>query len=304
MARSADPDRQATRAIKACSAIGTPRHGNRDDGKIHGLGTQRQYEQIFRTAATWFNERYNVQLYHLTTEQAQTYLQERSVDIGQKQLNNEHRALQMYLRIARKDEALSIERARSEVPIIEKSRAYTDDQIRLVCSRQTDRLSLSTRVADTAGLRAAELYTLRRLDERAPSVHRSWSGDTYQGRDDWQRYSVVGKGGLVREVRLPSQLSQELEATRLAEPKRITDRGIHIQAQYDVIGGKSFSNLFSRTAQKAMGWSEGAHGLRHSYAQRRMATLQVSAKSYQHALGIVSQELGHFRPDITEVYLR
>jgi len=105
-------------------------------------------------------------------------------------------------------------------------------------------------------------------------------------------------------VRLPSELSQELEATRLAEPKRITDRGIHIQAQYDVIGGKSFSNLFSRTAQKAMGWSEGAHGLRHSYAQRRMATLQVSAKSYQHALGIVSQELGHFRPDITEVYLR
>lgn len=304
MARSADPDRQATRAIKACSAIGTPRHGNRDDGKIHGLGTERQYHQIFRTAATWLNDRYNVQLYRVSTEQVHTYLQERSIDIGQKQLNNEHRALQMYLRNERKDSNISIERVRSEVPVIEKARAYTDGQVQLVCSRQTDRLALSTRVADTAGLRAAELYTIRRLNERAPSSHRSWSRDTYRGREDWQRYTVVGKGGLVREVRLPAALSQELEATRLAESKMVTDRGIRIEARYDVIGGKSFSNLFSRSAKKAMGWSEGAHGLRHSYAQRRMAELQISANSQQHALGIVSQELGHFRPEITEVYLR
>ena len=74
MARSADPDKQATRAVRALSAIGKPRHGNRHDGKIHGLGTARQYTQIFRTAATWFNERFGVQLFHVSTDQARTYL--------------------------------------------------------------------------------------------------------------------------------------------------------------------------------------------------------------------------------------
>ncbi len=296
--------KQATRAVRALSAIGKPRHGHRNDGKIHGLGTARQYTQIFRTAATWFNERFGVQLFHVSADQAKHYLEERSTDIGQKQLNNEHRALELYLRDARQDSSLSIDRVHSEVPRIERSRAYTDDQIQLISSHQSPRLSLSTRLADAAGLRAAELHTLRRLEERSPSGHRSWSRESYRGREDWSRYTVVGKGGLVREVRLPSTLASELEATRLPAPKTITDRGIRIQTQYDVMGGKTFSNLFSRTTQKALGWSEGAHGLRHSYAQRRMDELQGCGQSYPQALGIVSQELGHFRPDITEVYLR
>ena len=75
MARSADPDRQATRAVRAISAFGQSRHGNRDDGKVHGLGTARQYTQIFRTAATWFNERHGVQLFHVSTDQAKQYLE-------------------------------------------------------------------------------------------------------------------------------------------------------------------------------------------------------------------------------------
>ncbi|MDF5425801.1 site-specific integrase, partial [Vibrio parahaemolyticus] len=50
-------------------------------------------------------------------------------------------------------------------------------------------------------------------------------------------------------------------------------------------------------------WSTGAHGLRHSYAQERMSELQKNM-TYEKALEVVSQEMGHFRPDITEVYLR
>ena len=33
-------------------------------------------------------------------------------------------------------------------------------------------------------------------------------------------------------------------------------------------------------------------------------TLQGLGYRYENALAVVSQELGHFRPDITEVYLR
>jgi hypothetical protein len=45
------------------------------------------------------------------------------------------------------------------------------------------------------------------------------------------------------------------------------------------------------------------HGLRHSFAQNRMRTLVRLGYCYDTALEIVSQEMGHFRPDITIVYL-
>ncbi|MFT7318300.1 MAG: hypothetical protein ACI8WF_002750, partial [Pseudoalteromonas distincta] len=43
---------------------------------------------------------------------------------------------------------------------------------------------------------------------------------------------------------------------------------------------------------------------RHSYAQERMIELNALGFKYKTALETVSQEMGHFRPEITEVYLR
>ncbi|MDP4105111.1 MAG: site-specific integrase, partial [Bacillota bacterium] len=83
-----------------------------------------------------------------------------------------------------------------------------------------------------------------------------------------------------------------------------SDRGIRYQQHYDLGGGKGWSNSFSAASHRQLGWSHGAHGLRHSYAQQRMAELQRLGFFYDQALGLVSQTLGHFRPDITEVYLR
>lgn len=49
---------------------------------------------------------------------------------------------------------------------------------------------------------------------------------------------------------------------------------------------------------------DGTHGLRHSYAQERITELQEAGKVYNEAREIVSQELGHFRADVVETYLR
>lgn len=73
---------------------------------------------------------------------------------------------------------------------------------------------------------------------------------------------------------------------------------------YEIAGGKNWSNSFSAASKRELGWSHGAHGLRHSYAQNRMDELQQQGFLYQEALEIVSQEMGHFRASITEVYLR
>jgi integrase len=117
-------------------------------------------------------------------------------------------------------------------------------------------------------------------------------------------YTVKGKGGLIREVALDKNLSDTLEKYRLDSPRNVTDRGIFIEQYYDLGGGKKWSDSFSKAAQRELGWSSGAHGVRHTFAQARMLKLQSIGYGYEQALGIVSQEMGHFRPSITEVYLR
>ncbi len=86
---------------------------------------------------------------------------------------------------------------------------------------------------------------------------------------------------------------------------KIKDRNIFYQCHYAIGGGKEWSNSFSAASKRVLGWSHGAHGMRHAYAQNRMDELQQRGFFYEKALEIVSQELGHFRPGIiTECYLR
>ena len=133
-------------------------------------------------------------------------------------------------------------------------------------------------------------------------IHRTGHGIGAEAHED--PYTVEGKGGLVREVLIPRELAERLEARRLEAPQRITDRGIHYTPHYDLGAGKAWSQSFTTASERALGWSTGAHGLRHSYVQERMNELQERSMTYRAALSTVSQELGHFREDITEVYLR
>jgi integrase len=145
---------------------------------------------------------------------------------------------------------------------------------------------------------------LWRQTEKPASRHRSWSPIRFQGRRDQIRYTVVGKGGLVREVALPRTLAEQLEARRLPAPTRVTDRQVYYRQCYDVGGGKGWSESFRAASYRELEWSTGARGLRHSYAQERMEELQNQGIDYHTALEVVSQEMGHFRPHIMEVYLR
>ena len=90
-------------------------------------------------------------------------------------------------------------------------------------------------------------------------------------------------------------------------PHRLTDRRAFDIAQAMLEGFDRHYTLFRATsaaAKRVLGWSEGAHGLRHSYAQERLQELQRQGLRWEYALETVSQEMGHFRPQITEVYLR
>ncbi len=73
----------------------------------------------------------------------------------------------------------------------------------------------------------------------------------------------MARGAVNDRARLPAlcHVARRLESGRV-----VTDRGITYRQHYDIGGGNAWSKSFSETSSRALGWSHGAHGLRHSYA--------------------------------------
>jgi integrase len=294
--------KQAAYVVQQVLALGTARHAHGHDGQIHSIGTARAYQQVLSQAAQWLKTNGHMEgLHRMTPTLADAYLQERAEYVRQPALDLDRQALQTLPSMA------SLARVHSQLgrsALATGGRAYTPAQVQLITAAQTPRHALATQLAHAAGLRAHELFTLRPVAEQPASRHRLWSVTRFTGRADTVRYTVVGKGGLIREIAMPRPLAMQLEARRLPEPIPIVDRQVYYTQYYAVGGGKGWSASFRAASLRALEWSTGAHGLRHSYAQERMAELQHRGIDYPEALEVVSQEMGHFRSDITEVYLR
>lgn len=292
---------QANRAIRRSLALGKASHNSKNSGKIHSVVTAKTYQASLKLLAEWDKVNGGKGLTLLDTSRAEAYLLERAEYVTQKTLDKDRQALQILPNVDKPD------RIKSQVinsGLSTQSRAYDIAQVEHLFNHQQEHNALATEISYEAGLRAHELYTIRPLSEQAISTHRQFSNERFEGRPSTVAYTVIGKGGLIREVRLSTELSQRLESLRLPMPRNVTDRGIRYQQQYNIGAGKAWSQSFSSASSREFGWSNGAHGLRHSYAQDRMKEIQALGHTYQSALEIVSQEMGHFRADITEVYLR
>ncbi len=299
MARFSGPEKQALRVIKAIQ----------QSGALKSTRTGDNYKnRLLQVAKSDYLKKHKIRLHDLSPAQAIEYLEIRGQDVGQKTLDMERQAIQSMLRHVTQQlkpkETLKV--IHSEKEQVLTSRAYTPKQIKLIQQAQRQKNALSTKIAYAAGLRAHELLTLRPAKEQAADTHRDKekSAHKFKGREG-QPYTVKGKGGLTREIIIPNHLAQQLEATRLEKPQAYTDRTVHYTQYYNINGGNRWSRSFTRASNKQLTWSEGAHGVRHRYAQERMIELQVNYKiNREEALKAVSQEMGHFRPGITEVYLR
>lgn len=273
--------------------------GTRGTGKIHSIATFEKYAQALQQAGDWARREYGIKrLKEITPERAQTYLEYRAAQgIGQKQLNADRTALEY---LTGRDTLERITRLQERTL---SGRAYTHEQVAIIARHQDASNALATQIAYEAGLRGHELLTLRRAGEDRPAAHRHWNAHRFAGREG-ERYVVTGKGGLRREVLISRETAQALEARRLETPRPVTDRGIHYRQHYDLNGGLRWARSFSAASQRALGWSTGAHGVRHAYAQQRMEELARQGLNYSAARDVLSQELGHFRGDIVETYLR
>ncbi len=267
---------------------------------IQSVGTVRNYEQALSQFGTYLASQ-GLHIKDIGEKEALSYLEQRAEEVGQKTLDLDRQAIQAALMHTGAIEG-RLPVIKSEHRQVLESRAYASQQVKMIADRQTEKHALATEIAHAAGLRAHELITLAPATER-PADERPSLASKFDGRDG-VIYTVEGKGGLCREVMLPKDLADRLEDRRLDEPKQVTDRGVHYEQRYDIGAGKQFTDSFSKASDRALDWSTGAHGLRHSYAQERMDELQSRGYDRDTALETVSQEMGHFRPDITEVYLR
>ena len=309
MAKFAKPATQAASVMKQLQG-----------SHLKSVGTVRNYETRLKQITAYLQEHRLGSLRDMTPASALDYLRKRATEVGQKTLDMERQALQSMMQHVThqlspgktleviKSSALRSKSGKPGKPSLgrrlsEESRLYSRDQVALIATRQSTHNALATEIAHAAGLRAHELLTLRRIHQQVPDERPAHSLKFVGIREETIGYTVYGKGGLTREVRIPIPLARRLEAIRLAEPIRVTDRGIHYQQYYQLGGGQPWSKSFGAASKAALGWSKGAHGLRHCYAQARLKTVQRHL-TLEEAKRVVSQELGHFRPEITETYLR
>lgn len=300
MSRFRSADSQALHCVLKASAIGASKPAA-GATRIHSLGTRRTYRVSVRIFFRWVLAlRVGTDMQSIAPELGREWLLERSTVVEQKCLDNDRQALNVVLGF---DLPRVTSSYKGERQLAKQARAYTAAQVELIIAHQSPRNGFSTRLAEAAGLRAHELFTLRPASECPKTLDRDWSGNRFLGLSG-ALFTVTGKGGLTREVLLPAALAEQLEAWRRPKPVTVVDRGISYLNFYEVAGGNAWSKSFSDASQRALGYSHGAHGLRHSYVQRRKDQLQQAGLSEEQALLVDSQEVGHFRPDITQVYLR
>ena len=105
------------------------------------------------------------------------------------------------------------------------------------------------------------------------------------------RVEIKGKGGKIREIKIPEKIYAELKTSIEKNGEFNIDKNAY---------GRDLRQAADLSGQAA----SGSHGLRWNFAQARMSEIQQGGKSYEQALVAVSHEMGHERADITLHYLR
>jgi integrase len=180
--------------------------------------------------------------------------------------------------------AAAREEART-LPVFEGSRAYSDVPT-LIAAIKNDQVHLAVRILSESGSRIAEGTKITAAQLRGASV------DRYTGSEHGD-YSFVGKGGRSNIGHLSPETYRDLQ-------RHIEQHGSFTVSRQVV--RDALKSAAGQTGQ-VNGYT-GAHGLRWTFAQNRMQELQSHGISRDEALAVVSSEMGHNRPEITEIYLR
>ena len=99
------------------------------------------------------------------------------------------------------------------------------------------------------------------------------------------------KGGRRREMPLPQELYEQVA--------QIISMDGEFKFEY-----RTYLRHLEKAAFNSSQPYNGSHGLRWNFAQKSMKDIQENGLSYEDALKMVSERLGHSRMEITQHYLR
>ncbi len=131
--------------------------------------------------------------------------------------------------------------------------------------------------------------------------------DRFLCREDWVKVTFVGKGGHEYGSSITTETAARMTDFRLLEPRDFRERGqenVVTKQYYDLPAGKNLSLIWTQASKGTFGFSHGIHGLRHTFAQERMHSMQKGGLTWQKALVCVSQQMGHYRADQVLIYCR
>ncbi|MDT7517120.1 integrase domain-containing protein [Rhodoferax mekongensis] len=290
----------ARKLVSKKVSLGVSRHQTKEKlAIVTSVGTARNHRNSLKVTADWLLSSKGKHLDNMNESDAIEYLTLRSLTAGQSTVDLARQAMNLHLFSA------------SPIPFFPSThkkelvnRAYTKGEVELLLKHANSKLGFSIRLAVYAGLRAFELLTIAPAGFFPESDRDAWAEERFLGRGKDCVFVVHGKGGLRRQVRVSQDLADELAQHLLLVPKRIKDREVIHLSYFDLTGGANFSSQFSKLSNKVLGSSRGAHGLRHTFAQQRLRELICCGLSYERALQVLSNELGHFATTNTLAYLR
>ena len=301
------PEKQAHWAAVKMQSHNARSEARHKPGEQSSIGTSRAYEQSLKQLAKHLQDNRQGDLKSVNRDQVGNWLRQRAEEVGQKQLDQDRQAAQAWLshqtgadvRIPRSEHKTQIDESGN---LAHQSRIYEDQQLDRIQDRLEEHNSLGVQICRETGARAHEIGTIAKPSEQPPN-DRGWRNDRFEGKDG-VTYTVQGKGGLVREVKMSRDTADRLDQQRREQPVTDRDRGVNFTIRYNIGCGQSLSQAFTRASKAELGWSAGLHGIRHVYAQDRLDKMQERGYNFDDAKEIVSQEVGHFRPETTDTYLR
>lgn len=291
----------AEKLVSKSISLGTSRHRCRHQSidVITSVGTARNHRCALKVFGDWLLEHNGKHIGNSTEMEAAEFLTYRALTVGQAALNLSRQALNFHLFYQK-----PIPFVTSIVEHKLTNRAYNPKQIDMLVAAASLKMGLSIRIAQHAGLRAVELITITPTKQLQESPRDGWKSERFLGREHETSFTVHGKGGLCREVRLPPSLAIQLLASARLKSVVVKDREVNHSSYFDLVGGANFSAQFSSLSSEVLGKSTGAHGLRHTFAKKRLHDLMCAGLAFSDALQVLANELGHFSTANTFTYLR
>jgi integrase len=142
---------------------------------------------------------------------------------------------------------------------------------------------LAAKIQAESGLRVNEVSLIKKEQLRG-------IGKDPYNKNDSGVVTIKGKGGKVREVYLRP------ETYKILEEK--------VKESEFKIGKTSYTAAIKEAALRSNQIYTGTHDFRHKWVQDRYVELCKLGFSERQSMAAVSEEIGHVRPDITEVYLK